>query len=905
VDPYNGRVLDAETDGATPAATGPVDVGRTAEDHERLLALALSRPADAVTEAGRVLAQNPDAGTASVAHQARAIVLRDAGRTADAIRELRVALRLARASGTPERALDVQATLGVTLVFAGRTVAGLAAMDEAVAGSSGVLAGRILARRGALLRVLGRHDDALSDLREAIALLRRGGDTVWEARSRNHRFLVYCELGQAVRADRDLAAAERLFAAAGQELESAMAVHSRAAVAFQAGDLPAALGFLDEAEARYAALSVLNPTLSLDRCAFLLAAGLAREALAVADEAIRRHGGDGGQATKKAELLFAAACAAQAAGEPAAAARRATAARDLFRGQHRPWWQSRASFVLLESRYGAGERGEPLRAQASRIADRLDTLGAEETATAHLLAGRLAAEQGRNLEAERHFARAARFRHRGPTFGRAAGWLAHALRAEARGATRATLIACRRGLDAAEEHQRTLGAAELRAHATAYGTELAAIAQRHAVRRGDARMLLMWTERWRAAALAIPPVRPPDDRDLAADLAALRAAVLRLDAARSAGAMTARLDQERLRLEASIRSRTRRTAGVATRRTAGAALPRHDSAFSRSDIEELPAGLDDHRLIEIVALDDMVYAVTVVGRRVRAHAVGPVATAIREVDLARFMLRRLAHGRPPAGALAGLDAAGHRLQQVLLGPAASDVDGGPVVMVPPSRLNAVPWALLPSLRRTRVQLAPSAATWLRAGHARRPRHRRVAFVIGPGLQGTVDEVTKIAQSYPDMVVLGGDHATADRVLAELDGAWMAHIAAHGHFRAENPLFSSLRLDDGPLTVYDLGRLRHAPLRLVLSSCESGVGTHVGADELLGMVTALVPLGTASLLASVVPVNDAATTTFMVAFHDHLRTTGSSFADAVLAAQVEAADDPVAVATAFSFVALGR
>ena len=124
------------------------------------------------------------------------------------------------------------------------------------------------------------------------------------------------------------------------------------------------------------------------------------------------------------------------------------------------------------------------------------------------------------------------------------------------------------------------------------------------------------------------------------------------------------------------------------------------------------------------------------------------------------------------------------------------------------------------------------------------------------------------------------------------------------FRAESPLFSSLLLDDGPLTVYDLGRLRRAPLRLVLSSCESGLAVRVGADELLGMVSALVPLGTASLLASVVPVNDLATVAFMVAFHDGV-SAGSSFADALLAAQQRAGDDPVAVATAFSFVALGR
>ena len=153
-------------------------------------------------------------------------------------------------------------------------------------------------------------------------------------------------------------------------------------------------------------------------------------------------------------------------------------------------------------------------------------------------------------------------------------------------------------------------------------------------------------------------------------------------------------------------------------------------------------------------------------------------------------------------------------------------------------------------------------------------------------------------------MLGHGDATAGRVLAALDGASTAHVAAHGVFRADNPLFSSLRLDDGPLTVYDLGRLRRAPHHLILSSCESAVAAPVGGDELLGTVSALVPLGTASLLASVVPVNDAAAAGLMVDFHDALHA-GKPFAEALLAARDRTSDDPVAAATALSFVALGR
>jgi CHAT domain-containing protein len=185
-----------------------------------------------------------------------------------------------------------------------------------------------------------------------------------------------------------------------------------------------------------------------------------------------------------------------------------------------------------------------------------------------------------------------------------------------------------------------------------------------------------------------------------------------------------------------------------------------------------------------------------------------------------------------------------------------------------------------------------------------PQRRRTALIIGPGLDGGVAEVKQIGAGYPRAVVLSGGQATADRTLRALDGAGIAHVAAHGVFRRENPLFSSVSLDDGPLTVYDLSRLRRPPLRLVLSSCESGVASPVGADELLGMASALMPLGTASILASVVPVNDAATAPLMVAFHERLRA-GLSFGEALLSIRTTVGRDPTATATALSFVALGR
>ena len=858
---------------------------------DELLRLALSRPGEALAEAGRILASGPDAATASFARQARGIVLRDRGHYTEAIRDLRLGLRLARRSGVAGRAPDVQATLGVALALSGRTAAGLTALDAAVTASRGRAAGRVLMRRGLLLARVGRPAEALSDLNRAIVLLRRAGDGVWEGRARTGRFVVYAIAGQAARAYRDLEVAERLYLEAGQEYEAATVSHNRAEIAAQEGDLPAALAFLDEAEQRYAALGVDNIDLTFDRCRVLLAAGLADEALRVADAEARRLAD---RPADRAVLIFAAACAAQAARRPTEAADRASTARDMFRRQRRNWWAARAAFVLAQSRYDAGARDGRSRLAAHRIADRLDALGAEEAPAAHLLAGRLAALGGRLAEADRHLERAARLSRHGPTYGQAAGWLAHAMRADARGATTAALRACRRGLLAAAGHQQRLGAVELRTYAAAYGTELAAIGQRHARRRGDAGLLLLWSERWRASALAPVTARPPADRELDADLTLLRDVMSRLDDARAAGLPSGVLDSDRRRLEQTIRSRTRRTAGP---------MP-VGPGLAPASVAEIVDGLGDHLLIELIALDGTLYAVTVRSRRARLHEVGPMAEAVRELELARFMLRRLARGRPAPESAEMLAVAGRRLEAALLGTAVSELDEGPVVVVPAAALHAVPWAMLPSLREVAWAVAPSAATWLAVQRRPvRPR-RRTVIVVGPGLPGSRAEATSVAAGYRNPILLLDGTATAARVLAAIDGAWTAHIAAHGVFRAESPLFSSVRLDDGPLTLHDLGRLRRGPERMILSSCDSGVALPVAGDELLGMISVLIPLGTASLLASVVPVNDAAAAPLMTDFHAGLRA-GKGFADALLHARIRVPADPVREATALAFVALGR
>jgi hypothetical protein len=203
----------------------------------------------------------------------------------------------------------------------------------------------------------------------------------------------------------------------------------------------------------------------------------------------------------------------------------------------------------------------------------------------------------------------------------------------------------------------------------------------------------------------------------------------------------------------------------------------------------------------------------------------------------------------------------------------------------------MPWAALPVLTGRPLAGTPSAAVWLRtvapeplpADHGRLGRQGRlgdrdeqrdragkgVVLVAGPGLPGADAEVTALAAAFPEALHLAGDAATVAAVLRALADARVAHIAAHGLFRADNPQLSSLRLADGPLTGYDVEGLARPPRVVVLSACDAGLAGVRSGEEVQGLVAALLTLGTRAVVAAVAPVADDLTAAFALDLHARL------------------------------------
>jgi hypothetical protein len=506
---------------------------------------------------------------------------------------------------------------------------------------------------------------------------------------------------------------------------------------------------------------------------------------------------------------------------------------------------------------------------------------ASDLAVAQLLHGRLANDAGRDDEAQRSFEHAARSRHTASGLARAAGWLAAALLADLRHDRRALLHACRRGLDTVDEYRALLGDLELRALATLHGNELMTLALRSAQQRGDARGMLWWIERWRATALVVPRTRPSTDREFDREVAALRDVARRLDAAE--GSARDALRQERDRLEGEVR-RTHRT-----QKADGTRGPSFDA-------KGIFDALGDTVLLVLLTLDGSLSAITMADGRVHRRPVGSVAYALQEARFARFALRRAAFGR-----VADIGAAGDRLQRALLGSPAPEWSRPSVVVVPTADLLTAPWGLLPAFADTNLTISPSATLWANARN--RPAHNgHIALVTGPGLSTGEQEVTALSPLHDHARAVGGAAATVAGALKVLDGARLAHVAAHGTFRADAPMFSSLTLHDGPLTVHDLDRLAQPPAEIVLSACDSGNAAPIGAHEALGLVSSLLAMGTATVLASVAPVNDLATVGVMRHVHDVIGR-GGSLAEGWLAAR-QSADDPLSQATSGAFTAWG-
>ena len=135
-----------------------------------------------------------------------------------------------------------------------------------------------------------------------------------------------------------------------------------------------------------------------------------------------------------------------------------------------------------------------------------------------------------------------------------------------------------------------------------------------------------------------------------------------------------------------------------------------------------------------------------------------------------------------------------------------------------------------------------------------------------GLARSAEEAAEVARAWGLTTSVSGSSATGAALQKAMSGARVVHVAAHGTHQSENPLFSSIRLADGPLFAHELDQTAGTPEHVVLSACELGLATIRPGDEALGLTSVLLRLGTRSVVAGVARIGDDVAAATMASYH---------------------------------------
>jgi tetratricopeptide (TPR) repeat protein len=269
------------------------------------------------------------------------------------------------------------------------------------------------------------------------------------------------------------------------------------------------------------------------------------------------------------------------------------------------------------------------------------------------------------------------------------------------------------------------------------------------------------------------------------------------------------------------------------------------------------------------------------------------------VQMQRCELQGAVAGFHQAGLIASCRRVLQELHSLLIEPIQQFLqplpDGDPVelVVVPHGPLHRLPFHAFCDSRGKyliedyKISYAPSATVWALCQQQPRTSINRATLIgsTSEALPSIAEELEALHSLFPSANVLRDGEATIDAVRKGSSGQDLVHLACHGTFRTDNPLFSALQLADGWITAADLLSLDLNGALLTLSACESGRSHVTGGDELIGFSRAALAAGASSVVVSGWRVDDVTTARLMERFYTALLA-GESRATALRSAQLE-------------------
>lgn len=203
-----------------------------------------------------------------------------------------------------------------------------------------------------------------------------------------------------------------------------------------------------------------------------------------------------------------------------------------------------------------------------------------------------------------------------------------------------------------------------------------------------------------------------------------------------------------------------------------------------------------------------------------------------------------------------------------------------LVIVPHGLLHQVPFHALFDGQRyllevLEISYALSATAFTLSQLRDKPKAQRGLVVahadaLIPAAEAEARVVAEqLAQAGLEPILMTGSQALRESFKANLPGNDVLHLACHGLFRSDNPLFSSVKLFDGWVTAADVLQLRLHGTLVALSACESGRSRVISGDEVIGLPRAFLGAGAATVLVSLWLVPDETTTILMSTWYERM------------------------------------
>lgn len=238
----------------------------------------------------------------------------------------------------------------------------------------------------------------------------------------------------------------------------------------------------------------------------------------------------------------------------------------------------------------------------------------------------------------------------------------------------------------------------------------------------------------------------------------------------------------------------------------------------------------------------------------------------------------------------------HDLYKLLIEPVRGLLTAKHLVIAPYGILHHLPFHALFDGRQYlidefTISCAPSASVYSlcrERGLSARGSSIQRSLVLGipdASVPFVREEVEAVAASLPNAEVLLGQSATAERLRQQGPSSRFIHIATHGHFRQDNPMFSGIKLGDSYLSLYDLYQLELPAELVALSGCSTGLNVVAAGDELLGLARGLIRAGAETSMLTLWDVQDQSSAQLMKSFYTNLAG-GSSKAVALQQAMLQ-------------------